>query len=77
MNDDYSTPPVLGATPAYISSGRRIKELAEAIARASAEANNYPGHIEMYAREIISHVNIIRENEYCNPDRVRTRVVGE
>ena len=69
MNDDYSTPPVLGATPAYISSGRRIKELAEAIARASAEANNYPCHIEMWAHEILRQVDIIREYEYRNPNK--------
>ena len=71
MNDDdfNCSPPVLGATPAYISSGRRIKELAEAIARASAEANNYPGHIEMWAREILRHVDIIKEYEYRNPNK--------
>lgn len=73
MNDDdfNCNHPVLGVTPAYISSGRRIKELAEAIARASAEANNYPGHIEMWAHEILRHVDIIREYEYRNPNGMK------
>lgn len=73
---DYTKPP-LGATPAYISSGRRIKELAEAISRASEEANNYPGHIEMWAHEIMDHVDIIRNYEYHCPERMKAGSMKE
>ena len=58
--------PVLGCAPAYIRSGERIRELADAIGRASAEANNYPGHITMWAQEIIMQCEIMKkcgENE--------------
>ena len=56
---EYTKPP-LGATPAYICSGRRIKELAEAIVRASDEAEHYTGTIENWTREILMQLEIIR-----------------
>ena len=56
--------PILGCTPSYIVAGRRIAELAEAIERTSCEAEHYYGHIEMWAREIVSQVNIIKELQY-------------
>ncbi len=49
--NDYTKPP-LGASPAYISAENRIKELAEAISRASVEGRNYTGHITLLAKEI-------------------------
>lgn len=53
--------PILGVAPSYIRAGARIKELAEAIARASDEAEFYPGHIEDWAREIIDQNHIIQK----------------
>lgn len=50
--NDYTKPP-LGAPPAYIAAEARIKELADAISRASVEGRNYTGHITKWANEII------------------------
>lgn len=52
--------PPLGCAPAYVRSGERIKELADAISRASDEAQNYPGHITKWAQEIIAQCDIIK-----------------
>jgi len=54
MNDfkDYTKPP-LGAPPTYVHSEIRIRELADAISRASHEGVNYTGTITMWANEII------------------------
>ena len=60
MNDYGCTKPPLGATHAYINSGRRIKELAEAIVRSSDEAEHYTGTIEKWSREILMQLEIIR-----------------
>ena len=63
---DYTNPlsdctkPPLGAAPAYIRSGERIKELADAISRASNEAEHYVGTIAKWSREILMQVEIIR-----------------
>lgn len=57
---DYTKPP-LGAIPAYIPAENRIKELAEAIARTSAEGRVYTGHITMWAREIILQCELMEK----------------
>lgn len=49
---DYTKPP-LGASPAYITAEKRIKELADAISRTSEHGRSYPGHITLWAKEII------------------------
>lgn len=56
--------PILGCAPSYVRAGARITELAEAIERVSVESEHYYGHIEMWAREIISQVNVIKEMRY-------------
>jgi hypothetical protein len=60
--NDYTKPP-LGASPAYISAENRIKELAEAISRASVEGRNYIGHITLWAKEIIWQCEIMQKSE--------------
>lgn len=55
---NYTKPP-LGAAPAFIPAERRIKELADAISRAAEEGRNYPGHISLWAREILAQCAII------------------
>lgn len=55
---EYDKPP-LGCAPSYVTSGSRIKELANAISRAAEEAEHYTGHISIWAEEIIVHCNII------------------
>ena len=62
-NLDYTRPP-LGAAPAYVRCNDRIKELADAISRISKQGERYPGHIEMWAREIISQANIMKEMDF-------------
>ena len=59
-SSDYTRPP-LGATPAYVRSAERIAELAQAISRTALEgtAKNYPGHISLWAKEILMQVDII------------------
>lgn len=70
--NDYTKPP-LGARPVYISSGERIKDLADAISRASCEANNYIGHISTWAEEIILHCRMI---EKClNDDAIHGQIL--
>ena len=74
--NDYTKPP-LGASPAYISAENRIKELAEAISRASVEGRYYTGHITLWAKEIIWQCDIMQKsdkeyigqkNERCSND---------
>ena len=60
--NDYTKPP-LGASPAYITAENRIKELAEAISRASVEGRNYTGHITLWAKEIIWQCEIIQKSD--------------
>lgn len=64
MNDiiDYTKPP-LGASPAYITAENRIKELAEAISRASVVGKHYIGHITLWANEIIWQCEIMKKEE--------------
>lgn len=57
---NYCKPP-LGAPPAYIRCEARIKELADAISRASDEGRNYPGHIMIWAKEIIWQCEIMEK----------------
>ena len=63
--NDYTKPP-LGAAPAYIAAEARIKELGEAIVRASVEGRNYPGHISAWAEEIMWQCEIIHQAEKGN-----------
>ena len=58
--EDYTKPP-LGAPPAFISAESRIKELAEAISRASCAGRNYTGHITLWAKEIIWQCEIMQK----------------
>ena len=60
---DYTRPP-LGAAPAYVRCNERIKELADAISRISKHGEHYPGHIEMWAHEIIAQANIMKEMDH-------------
>ena len=57
---DYTRPP-LGCAPSYIPAGKRIQDLAEAIYRAGACAEHYPGHIKKWAKEILRQCDIIEE----------------
>jgi len=57
---DYTRPP-LGCAPSYIPAGKRIQDLAEAIYRAGAYAELYPGHIKKWAKEILRQCDIIEE----------------
>lgn len=50
---------ILGCAPAYVESGRRIKDLADAIGRASGEAQGYSEYIKKWAQEIIAQCDII------------------
>ncbi len=62
--------PPLGAPPAFIRCEERIKELADAISRASDEGRNYTGHITLWANEIIWQCEIMEkaDKEYeTNP----------
>lgn len=52
--------PPIGARPAYITSGARIKELAKAISRYADNASDYPDSIERWAKEIIIHIDLLR-----------------
>lgn len=62
--NSYIKPP-LGASPAYITAERRIKELADAISRTSEAGRNYTGTITMWANEIIAQCRIINDfNQY-------------
>lgn len=57
---EYEKPP-LGIEPAWLSSGRRIGELAKCISRyvESSPKSNYQ-KIEAMAREILHHCDIIK-----------------
>ena len=61
---DFTKPP-LGACPAYIRSADRIAELAQAISRTALDgpAKHYVGHISLWAKEILMHVDIIEYYE--------------
>ena len=57
---EYKKPP-LGVEPAWISSGRRIKDLAECIARyVDDSALNHYQRINGMALEILQHCDIIK-----------------
>ena len=68
---DYDKPP-LGCSPSYVTSGSRIKELADAISRTAVEAEHYTGHISMWAEEIMMQCNIISyfQDKEANDDRL-------
>lgn len=57
---EYKKPP-LGVEPAWISSGRRIKDLAECIVRyVDDSALTHNQSIDGMAREILQHCDIIK-----------------
>lgn len=59
------TKPQLGVEPAFISSDRRIEELAKAIERYSGLSSSMePGHTQLirkWAKEILFHCDILDE----------------
>ena len=55
---NYTKPP-LGCAPAYVRSSERIRELADAISRASDEAQNYSERIFEWAQEIMWQCEIM------------------
>lgn len=60
--NDYTKPP-LGAEPYYVAAAQRILELAQAIERASEEIRNYPGHVSLWAKEIIIQCDVLKMME--------------
>ena len=53
--------PALGCAPSYVRAGARIQELADAIGRTAEVAEQYTGHISMWAEEILMQCKIITE----------------
>lgn len=61
------TKPPLGASPVYITAGKRVVELSKAITRAAEEGGiyNYTGHISMWAEEIIDQCKLVEKYRIC------------
>ena len=60
MANEHERPP-LGCRPCYIPASERIKELADAISRASIDPDGNKVRIVKWAGEIISQCNIVYE----------------
>ena len=67
--------PLLGCAPSYIPASERIQNLAEAIYRFGSMAEQYPGHIKKWAKEIIFQCDIIEE--FYSQELKRSEMIKE